>query len=296
MAGPARYLASAAVILALAAGCGQARAGTALPKGEDASSYVGAKFEQAMAKLTDKLKDTHDAASSVQDYFRVDDKYAQGTLTAARVGSPESRIVRNRGVKNPDEVIDTFTPAEGAVEYTYLGPAYRSLAPTAWVSTPKPEAGLASPCRWPGLIKPCNMANAVRAAYGTDKRAVKSARSTGDGKTELTVDVTLDTFLEERVITLPTKVREKVTDDLRKGVIPTVITLNSDGSPTSFVMDAKLEGDGHKVELRFDFKFTDKATAQDLPKIPDAAQVTVLDQAGAVDFDRRVLEFQAASG
>lgn len=296
MAGPVRRLAGVAVVLALVAGCGQARAGTALPKGDDASSYVGAKFEQAMAKLTDKLKDTHDAASSLQKYFRVDDKYAQTTLTAARVGSPESRIVRNRGVKNPDEVIDTFTPAVGAVEYTYLGPAYRSLAPTAWVSTPKPEAGLVSPCSWPGLIVPCNMANATYAAYDKDKRAVRSARSTADARTELTVDVPLGTFLDERVIALPTKVRENVGDALRKGVIPAVITLNPDGSPASFVMDAKLEGDGHKVELRYDFKFTGNATVQDLPKIPDPPQVTVLDQAGADDFDRRVLEFQAASG
>lgn len=296
MAGRVRRLAGAAVLLALAAGCGQARAGTALPKGDDASDYVGGKFEQAMAKLTAKLKDTHDAASSVQDYFRLDEKFAQGTLTAARVGSPESRIVRNRGVRNPDEIIDTFTPAEGAVEYTFLGPAYRSLAPTAWVSTPKPEAGLLSPCSWPGLIRPCNMANAAYAAYRTDKRAVKNGRSTADGRTELTVDVTLGTFLDERVLLLPTKVGEKVGDALKKGVIPTVITLNPDGSPASFVMDAKLDGDGHKVELRFDFKFTGKATAQDLPKIPDPAQVTVLDQAGADDFDRRVRELQAASG
>lgn len=295
MAGPVRRLASVAVILALAAGCGQARAGTALPKGEDASSYVGAKFEQAMDKLKDKLKDTRDTTSSLDQTFRIDEKTAKGTLTTVRTGSPESRVLRNRA-QNPDEVIDTFTPGEGTVDYTYLGPVYRSLAPTPWVSTPKPAAGLINPCTWQGLIVPCRMANAAFAAFKADKRAVKSARSLGDGKIELAVDVTLGTFLDEMVILMPPKLRERVGETLKKALIPTVITLNPDGSPESLVMNAKADGDGHEVELHYDFKLTGKANPQDLPKIPDPTQLTVLDQAGADDFHRRLEDFQNAYG
>jgi len=297
MAGPVRRLASAAVILALAAGCGQARAGTALPKGDDASAYVGAKFEQAMAKLRERIAYTKDATSSLDKYFRVDDKFVHAVLGTVRTGSPESRVLRNHSLRNPDDILDTFTPAAGAVEYAYHGAAYKSLAPTPWVSIPKPNGGaLIEPCSWVGLVTPCRMANAAFTAYEADKGAVKGAKSMGDGKIELIVEVPLGTFFDERVLTLPPKLSEKVSEKLKKSAIPTTITMNADGSPTSFIMEAKFDGDGHKIELRFDFKFTGQASAQDLPNVPDPAQLTVLDQSGANEYYRRLGELQDASG
>jgi len=293
MAGPVRRLAGVAVILALVASCGQARAGNALPKGEDASSYVGAKFEQAMAGLQTRLANTHDIASSLDFSFRVDDKWFHNVITTTRAGSPESRAFHNRSLRNPDEVIDGFTPAEGTVEYTYLGAVYRSLAPTPWISTPKAEAGLVQPCAWTGLTVPCKMANAVGAAHDADKRVVRSAKSRTDGRIELTVDVTLGIFLDQRVINLPPSLRTSVGGDLEKSAIPTVIALNNDGSLASFVMNAKLEGGGHRVELLYDFKFTGRASAQDFPRTPDPAQLTVLpDKAAADDFKRRLNEYE----
>ncbi|MFF0148352.1 hypothetical protein [Amycolatopsis sulphurea] len=84
-------------------------------------------------------------------YFRFDDQWAHHTISSARTGSPESRVVHNRSQRDPNEIIDTFTPAEGTVEYVFLGAAYKSLAPTSWVSMPKPEAGLIQPCAWGGV-------------------------------------------------------------------------------------------------------------------------------------------------
>ncbi len=140
------------------------------------------------------------------------------------------------------------------------------------------------------------MANAVGAAYDADKRVVRSAKSMSGGKIELTVDVTLGLFLDQRVITLPAQLRTSVGDGLEKSAIPTVITLNENGSLASFVMNAKSEDGGHRVELLYDFKFTGVASAQDLPRVPDPAQLTVLpDEAAAADFKRRLNDFQAPS-
>jgi hypothetical protein len=284
-------------LLALVSACGQAKAGTALPKGDDAADYVGAKFEQVIGKLSDAITDTRDVTNSLDAYFKFDDKWIHSVVTSARTGSPESRVVRHRSLKNPDEIIDTFTPADGAVEYTYLGPVYvqKGVSPTAWVSMPKPEAGTLLPCAWGGVLTPCRMAKSALDAYKADKRAVRGAKSLGDGKTALTVNVPFGTFVQNRVEILPQSLVDRIGPELKKAAVPATITLNPDGSLESFVLDAKFAGDGHRLELKYDFKFTGPASLQDMPKLPDASQITVLpDRAAMDDFYRRLGEAQGS--
>ncbi len=289
----ARTAGAVAAVLALATACGQARAGTALPDGDQAAAYVGAKFEKAMSKLADTIVEPRNVTNSADRYFKFDDKYLHNIVTSARTGSPESRIVHNRSQKNPNEFLDSFTPADGAVEYLYLGPAYKSLAPTPWVSMPKPEAGLVQPCAWGGVQIACKMGDAVDSAYKADKKALRGAKSSADGTEQLSVNVPFPIFLDRRVELLPDKVLNQVGPELRKAVVPSTITLKPDGSLAAFTMAAKFEGDGHKVELRYEFKFTGEATPSDLPTVPDASQVTVLaDDAAKQDFYRRLGELQ----
>jgi len=285
-----------AAVLALTGGCGQAKAGTALPKGDDAAEYVGAKFEQVIGKLGKSITDTRDVTNSLDAYFKFDDKWIHSVVTSARAGSPENRAVRHRSLKNPDEIIDTYTPADGAVEYTYLGPVYvqKGVSPTAWVSMPKSEAGVPA-CAWGGVLTPCRMAESTVAAYEADKRAVRGAKSLGDGKTALTVDVPFDVFVKKRVEILPQSLVDQIGPELKKAAVPATITLNPDGSLVSFVMEAKFTGDGHQLELKYEFRFTGKASLQDMPKLPDASQITVLpDRAAMDDFYRRLGEAQGS--
>jgi len=285
-----------AAVLALTGGCGQAKAGTALPKGDDAADYVGAKFEQVIGKLGKSITDTRDVTNSLDAYFKFDDKWIHSVVTSARAGSPENRAVRHRSLKNPDEIIDTYTPADGAVEYTYLGPVYvqKGVSPTAWVSMPKSEAGVPA-CAWGGVLTPCRMAESTVAAYEADKRAVRGAKSLGDGKTALTVDVPFDVFVKKRVEILPQSLVDQIGPELKKAAVPATITLNPDGSLVSFVMEAKFTGDGHQLDLKYEFRFTGKASLQDMPKLPDASQITVLpDRAAMDDFYRRLGEAQGS--
>lgn len=289
---PTKVICVLGALLVLTA-CGQARAGTALPKGDDAANYVGAKFEQTMNKLETTIVSARDVTNAIDAYFRFDEKYVHSVITSARTGNPESRISRNRSLKNPDESLDTFVPGDGTVEYLHLGPVYKSLAPTPWVSMPKPDAGLSQPCVWEGVLSACKMADAVDDAYKTDKRTVQGAKSMGEGKTAVTVNVPFGVFLDNRVEVLPKSLLDQVGDELKKAQIPATITLNPDGSLDTFLMEAKFEGDGHKLELRYEFKFTGKATQQDLPAMPTADQVTVLpDDAAKDDFYRRLGELQ----
>lgn len=287
---PTTILCVLGAVLALTTACGQARAGSAVPKGADAATYVGTKFETAMNKLQDTIGDLRDVTSDSSAYFRFDEKYIRSTISAARTGSPESRVSRHRSQKNPDESIDWYTPADGTVEYAYLGPAYKTLAPTPWISMLKPAAGMTLPCAWSGIITACKMADAIAVAYNADKKIVKGAKSLPEKRTELTADVPFGKFLERRVEILPTSISGAITDEMKKAPVTTTVSLNADGTLNQIVMDAKIEGGGHKVELRYDFRFTGKASAQDMPKLPtDAAQITVLpDKAAKDDFYRRL--------
>jgi hypothetical protein len=60
-------------------------------------------------------------------------------------------------------------------------------------------------------------------------------------------------------------------------------------------MEAKISKDNHNVELRYDYKFTGKATVQDSPKTADPADVTPLPDKPAVDdFYRRLGDLQGS--
>ncbi|KZB82088.1 hypothetical protein [Amycolatopsis regifaucium] len=280
-------------VLALTTACGQARAGNAVPKGDDAAAYVGTKFEAAMNKLQDTIGDQRDVTSESGAYFRFDEQYIRSTISSARAGSPESRVSRHRSQKNPDDSIDWYTPGDGTVEYAYLGPVYKSLAPTPWVSMPKSEAGLTIPCAWSGIITACKMADAIAVSYNADKKIVKGAKSLPENRIELTAAVPFGKFIERRVEVLPPKITGAITDEMKKAPVLTTVSLNADGTLNQIVMDAKIEGGGHKIELRYDFRFTGKATAQDMPKLPDASQITVLpDKAAKDDFNRRFAELK----
>ncbi|WP_158881227.1 hypothetical protein [Amycolatopsis anabasis] len=275
--------------LALTAACGQARAGAALPDGEDAATYVSAKFESALNRLQESLGEQRDTTASNDTYFRFDEKWAHNTIVSARLGSPESRVTHNRSEKNPDEFLDSFSPADGDRQFVYLGPVYKNVAPTAWVSLPKTDGRAAPACAWAGILPACKMANAVAITFNTNKKAATNARSRQGGRTELRADVTLDAFLRARVEVLPDSVLGQITDTMRKQIVPTTITLDPGGALEQILMEANISAEGHRIELREEFHFTGKASPNDFPKLPDAAQITVLpDQAAVDDFYRRL--------
>jgi hypothetical protein len=216
-------------------------------------------------------------------------------VTSARLGSPETRISRNRSQKNPDKSLESFTPADGTVNYLHLGPVYKSLAPTPWVSMPKPDTGNGPVCAWGGVLPGCKVADAVALAVSLNEKAIKSARSLPDERVELAADITFDNFLKARVEVLPQSALSRLSDAIRQEIIPTKVTLEQDGTLSQIGMEAKISKDNHNVELRYDYKFTGKATVQDFPKTPDPADVTPLPDKPAVDdFYRRLGELQGS--
>ncbi|PRX43981.1 hypothetical protein B0I33_113147 [Prauserella shujinwangii] len=286
---------AATAAMILVAGCSGGRAGTAVPDGDQAAEYVTAKFSASLERLDEDFSATEPRHTMHDSFARIDDKKSDFTLTAIQVGDPPSRLVKNHSNRDSSDYRDYFHPAGSDVEYTLLGPEYASLAPTPWVSEPYDDAGY-GPCFWAGYLTVCKMISAVGRSL-RDGHAAKTAKSLPDGSVELTAEITLRTFLEERVVVFPDWALERITEEMRDGVIDTRIRLGPDGKLTEIEMTGLIETGGHEVEIDEHYRVLEPPTKDDLPDVPDPEEVTELrTQAEVDDFYRRMDEITSSGG
>ncbi|SFQ26149.1 hypothetical protein SAMN05421810_105398 [Amycolatopsis arida] len=278
------------LLAALLTGCGAARPGTAVPDGDEAAAYVSAKFAETLKGLASEFTGNEPRKSKLDKYLRIDDKWIDSTITAVQVGRPPTRLSKNHSNKNSDEYLDVFHPAGSPVEYLLLGPAYASLAPTPWVSTPYTGAHL-SECYWAGYQDVCKMLTAVSRSVDQG-HAAKQAKSFPDGSVELTAEVPLRIFLEERVVVIPENLVDRLTEEMRSEPIATTVSLDPEGGLRQIAMTAEIAGPA-RFEVRMTYQVLDPPTEADLPKVPAEDQVTVLpDEAAVRDFYDRMGELQ----
>jgi hypothetical protein len=271
----------------LVASCGQAKAGTALPRGEDAAAYVSAKFESTLEKLSDKMS-THDAVkATLKTRFLIGGQGVNGTDTTAQTGKQEASILHNASNTDLNDRIDYLHPAGSPVDFVLLGPTYSSLAPTPWVSEPH-LPGDYGPCVTGDTYHTaCKMLNAVVTATKKNQ-AVKYAKQLADGSVVLQADVTVQAFLDAEVIAIPQDTRSKMTDQMLQQLLHSTITIDPQGKLHEVDMTAKFTsktqtGKDVAFDIDYNFQITGPATPADIPQAPGASQVTVLPDQNAVD-------------
>lgn len=273
--------------LVLLAGCGQSKVATAIPDGDDAAAYVTAKFADQLAALNKDVAGNDSRKAKTDRFARIDDKKSDSTLSAVQIGRPPARFVKNHSNRNSNEFLDIYHPAGSPVEYLLLGPVYSSLAPTQWVSTPY-TSGQRNACFWEGYRDVCRMLSAVATSF-EQGAAGKQARSLPDGSVELTAEVALDMFFKEEIISFPEDLLTRVSEEMRKEPVAAKVVLDNAGKLKQIEMNGLIKGDGHEVEIRMKYQVLDPPTENDLPKIPDPAEVTNLPDATAVrDFYDRM--------
>ncbi|WP_236796685.1 hypothetical protein [Amycolatopsis sp. GM8] len=274
----------------LASGCGAAKAGSPVPNGAEAAAYVSAKFSSTLDKLSDQLNGT-ESKKTVQDTFaRFDDKKINSTVSAVQLGRPPARLSKNHSNLDSNEFLDSFHPVNSPVEYMLLGPVYASLAPTHWVSMPY-TAGDLNECFWAGAQGVCKMLGAVSDSVGQGR--VKGANSRPDGSVELTADVTLTAFLDNRVVVFPQSILDQISPAMKTQTLQARIVLDPQGRLTEIQLNGLIKGNGHELELNEHYRLDGTPTQNDLPKVPDPADVTVLPDSAAVsDFYARMGEIQ----
>ncbi|PXY32218.1 hypothetical protein [Prauserella muralis] len=283
------------LLLTLGAACSPGRAGTALPDGDQAAEYVSAKFTRTLERLADDFGGNEPRRSTHRSFTRIDDKKADNTITAIQVGSPPSRLYKNHSNRDSSDYRDYFHPAGSDVEYMRLGPVYKDLAPTEWVSKPY-TAGSLNVCYWGGYTAVCRMLDTVSQSMQNGS-AAKQAKSLEDGSVELTAEVTLREFLDQRVVILPDWVLERISEKMRDGVLNTRIALDPEGKLMEIEMKGLISADGHEIEINEHYQVLDPPTENDLPKVPSPDEVTALTTEAQVDdFYRRMAEITSSEG
>lgn len=268
-------------MLVLVTACGPGRDGTAVPDGDAATQYVTDKFSATLDNLEGDLAANEPRKSTHRSFTRIDDKKADSTVTAIQVGSPQSRLFKNHSNRNSDDYRDYYHPAGSNVEYIHLGPVYKDVAPTAWVSIPYDSIGL-GPCAWAGYATVCKMLTAVSQAMD-DSGSKKHARSLPDGSVELTIEITLEQFLDNRIVVIPEWALQMITDTMRDGIIGTRIVLDPKGNLKEIVMKALISDGGHEIQVNEHHQVLAPPTEDELPKIPPPNQITAYKTEQQVD-------------
>ncbi|GAB3580767.1 hypothetical protein GCM10027445_51630 [Amycolatopsis endophytica] len=284
-------LATAGLLATTLTACGSAVAGTPVPNGEDAATYVSAKFDDTLEGLSDQLNQNETRKTRTDTVVRFDEKRINQTISAVQLGHPPARLSRNHSNIRSDEYLDSFHPADSPVEYLQLGPLYAGLAPTPWVQMPY-TAGQYNECYWEGMQSVCKLLGSMQTAVEAG-RAMQSANSKPDGSLELVANVSLSAFIEQDVVTFPATIENEFTADMKAQTFRTRVTLDPRGKLTEIQMQGKITGNGHELEVDIHYRLDGTPSENDLPKVPDPSQVTVLSNSAAVnDFYARMGEIQ----
>lgn len=269
-----RKVVTLSAVALMVAGCASGRAGTPIPDGDDVAEYVSAKFSSTLEQLDDDLSSNEPRQSTLRSFMRIGEKKADNTVTAIQVGSPPDRFYKNHSNRDSADFRDYFRPAGSEVEYIMLGPEYAELAPTQWVSMPYKDEGL-NACYWGGYLTVCRMLSAVTQAM-QDTSVEKKAKSLADGSTELTIAVSLEVFIEQRIVVIPDWALEQIGDALLDGEIDTRILLDPDGELKEIEMNGLVSEDGGEVEIKQHYQVLDTPTEHDIPAVPSDDDVTEL--------------------
>lgn len=269
------------LVIFAAVACGTARAGTAVPDGDQLATYVTNKFSTTLSGLRGEFTGTEPRKSSLSKFIRVDDFSSDGTITGVQVGQPPSRVSKNQGSRTAAQYLVSFHPAGSSVEFLQLGPAYASLAPTPWVALPYNQDD-PDECNWAGQQDACEILQSVGDSL-SQGHAAKNATSKLDGSVELTADVSLRTLLDDKLLVFEPDLMARIDETMKNQVIPARITLDSQGKLSQIDLIGTVVGNGHEVEVKMNYRIDGEPSANDLPQLPDPSQVTTLTDSSAVD-------------
>lgn len=266
--------------------CGSGKVGTAVPDGDAVAKYVSAKFDDVLSALQANVAADEDKKTRMHRYIKLDERWMDSPLEAARLGNPPMRLVKNMSNRDPDARIDVLHPPDSEYDYQLLGPTYRSLAKTRWVAVPTSISGWE--CTWGGIQEVCKIADAIQASMKANRRALRSAASKPDGSVEIDVDVTYNAFLDARVIVLPQDAQDTIRENFGDQVIATRIVIDAERQIKELAMNGKQSGGGHELEVRMTYTVLGKPTKSEFPSMPDKKEITVLkDRKGVDDFYAR---------
>lgn len=276
----------AAVTVALLAGCAQGVAGSARPNDAEAQKARAAAYDAGIKAFEEHFNNVKDEKSRAYFYVRYDEKSLDREVDAFFLGDPPAILSKISGKQEGDE-FDKFHPAGADVDYARLGPKLAHLAPTPWVSeaTVYPKDIRFSPCVLDGISSACGLSKAIaQTKLESPDGLVKEARRNADGTSEVLTGVTLDTFLEFKVMIFSDELKKKFTPEMLKEVLPVRISFDADGHFSTFELRATVPGEPTQLQLQLGYEVKGTTEESDFPEPPKPDEVTALDKSASDKF------------
>ncbi|CAM4188773.1 hypothetical protein KIPE111705_44260 [Kibdelosporangium persicum] len=268
----------------LATGCGQAVEGTPVASPDDERKAGNKAYETALGVMRQYVKDAKDFRGSLFFYAAVNERKSGSDVEIARKGDPPALVSRRKSKTPPGFDYDVYQPAGDPLEYVRLGPKYvPQIVPTQWASMPAvPYSGF--PCAITGIQTLCKIMDALdttteAAPPGLGRAAVRL----NDGATEVRTEITLKSFVDNSVITIPADVVALIEPDMMGRLIPVKIVVNADGTLRKAEVRGEVAGRGGKVQVEVGYEARGPAEASDFPPLPAPAEVTALPDKTARD-------------
>jgi hypothetical protein len=281
--GPA---AAGMVATVLLAGCAQGVPGTPRSNDAEAAKAQAAAYDLGIKAFEYHFSNVKDEKGRAYYYVRFADKSLDREVEAFFLGDPPAILSKVGGTEDGDE-FDKFHPAGADLDYVRLGPKLAHLAPTPWVSeaTLFPKNGYFSPCELDGISSACGLSKAIaQTNLETPDGLDKQTRRNPDGTSEILTGITLQTFLEFKVMIFSEESGAKITPEMLKEVLPVRITLDAEGRFAKFELRATVPGEPSQLQVQLGYEATGKTTKSDFPEVPKPEEVTALDKAASDKF------------
>jgi hypothetical protein len=282
-----RPASAVALMTVLLSGCAHAVPGTPQANPGDAAKASADAYDRGMKAFTDHFNNISDEQGHSYYYARYGGKTLNREVDNLMVGDPPALLSKIKGAKDGDD-FDKFHPAGSDLDYVRLGANLAKLEPTPWVSmsTVFPRDGFFTPCSLDGISSACGLSQALgQTKLESPDGLTKEARRNPDGTVEIHTGVTLNNFLEYKVMVFGEAVKKQLTPEMLKSVIPVTITLDSSGQFLKFELRTTIEGEPTPLELQLGYEAHGKAAKEDFPSLPGADQITAItDKAAETKF------------
>jgi hypothetical protein len=277
-------LAGAVLCLAVAAGCAQPTAGQPVADRASAEKATADLVTRGLDAFQQHFVELADEHARVYNYLNYGDVKITTEHESYLVGNPPSLLTKRRFSEDGDWS-ETLWPSKSPVDYVKLDSDHAFLAPTPWVTVPSLYADdTFQNCFVITAWVACHLDTAIgQTKLDAPEEQPSEARATEDGF-EVTTGALLKVMLDEGFISIPEEERDGLTDPMLNTVVPVVLQFGKDMAFTGFeIRDSITDGDETPLELQIEYEVIGKATRDDIPEEPEAAEITAITDKAAAD-------------
>lgn len=282
-----RLVAGVGLCIAVLAGCTQPTPGTPRPDAATAEQATADAVKRGIDAFQNHFGDLGDEHARVYNYLNYGDTKITTEHESYKVGDPPVTLLRRNYQADGEDWSQTLHPADAPLDYVELDEAHAFLAPTTWVSVPTLYQDGFDTCFLLTAWVACHLDTAIgQTNLDAPDRQPSEARATEDGF-EVVTGALLGEMLDEGFISVPESMRDEITEPMRDTVVPVTIRLDHDMRFTGFEIREKIT-DGQDesatpLELQLGYEVLGEATEDDIPEVPQPAEITAISDPAAVE-------------